>query len=99
MSYNTRQTRGAPATPPRDGAAGVGAKQLHTRNHKSEIYIYIYIYVYTSPSENTSESPFGNVQRKSAGKVTILLKIPLTSEITLENAAESPLENATGNPR
>ena len=39
------------------------------------------------------------VKRKSIGEVTILCKIQLRSEITLENATENPLEDATENPR
>ena len=38
-------------------------------------------------------------QWKSTGKVTILWKLPLTSEIILENAPENPLEHATENPQ
>ena len=38
-------------------------------------------------------------QWKSTGKATILWTIPLTSDSSLENAAEHPSENATENPR
>ena len=46
-----------------------------------------------------SDNPLGSFPVNSTGEVTILWKLPLTSENPLENATEHPLNNATENPR
>ena len=61
-------------------------ERLQARNHKSEMSF-----------ENAPENPL-DISGKNPLKVTILWKIPLTSEMMLEHATGNPSENATEKP-
>ena len=67
--------------------SGSRGKQLHTRNHKLKIHWTMPLKIHWTFPETFT------------GQVAILWEMPLTSEIPLENAAESPLGDAIENPR